>query len=246
MNKGPYGISSQISQQPLTIFVSAASQSVAGSLVSSVQQAFDMLPSITAGAVSIRLIGQTSAGGTLSNKMVLAPFEIRGNTSNRGTNGCGSLVFNNVQGRTKLLTCAIATQVNGNAVVYEYCGGHHHVENIISEMPTPAEPIDYSAGGNIDQGRGVMALWGSQVSVYSSRFSGRRYALRASYGGATLECRDCTGDKNSIGVGARFGGLVTVHGSSPWGFNRTASMSGGIVSDEGLIIAGNSASGGAK
>lgn len=242
MSSGPYGIGKLSTTRDLVIHWSVnGNDNGSGDFSSPLLTAgavLDRLPKILTNDVTIRVIGHHTQSLIITDRLVLGTLTIAGHSGNRTTNGIGDLIMQNVHGVTRTVGLTINSNDDSTAMLYEYCGGHHYVDNVISEKPLPDGVVDYTQyTGNIDQGRGLMALWGSHVSVYNSRFSGRRYGVRASYGGASLEVRNCDGTNNAIGAGARFGGTVTIYDGCPSGnIARLSSISSGKIIEGGLVL----------
>ena len=85
-------------------------------------------------------------------------------------------------------------------------------------------------GGPLSETRGLLADYGSTVSVSNCDFSGKRYGVRSNYQSQVFMSDNNTGSGNHIGVATRWGGrLNAYYGGLPGGATAMSTNSGGTI-----------------
>lgn len=120
----------------------------------------------------------------------------------------------------KNITTTVKT-ANGQSFRFRRCAPYVEVINAKAESDPS---IEKGADGVI----GLLADYGSQVFVKNFECSGKRYAIRSNYL-SRIYSIDNTGSDNTFGVGARWGGIVSIFGTQPTGDFNLSADSGGIV-----------------
>lgn len=241
---GAFGLDRHFSRRDRTIYVSTdADGSGTGDLqkpFNTLAEAVDNIPTTVTHNYAIRIIGHFSEPLIIEGRNILKNLQIRGHSGNNQANSLRFIRMVNVQGRTNINNLSTATEFGDNGFYFEGCAGYHRIDGCRSVADLPPPPVTYwYTGGSIDQGRGVMALYGSSVAVYNTVLANRRYGVRVSYNGM-CETRDTSGH-NAIGNGIRFNGMISTHGTQCTGEHGNNSVKyGGIITDaDGAVIVGN-------
>lgn len=78
---------------------------------------------------------------------------------------------------------------------------------------------------------GLLADYGSQVMVRGCDFGGKRYGMRSNYL-SRIFSHNNTGSNSTFGLGARWGGIMSIYGTQPTGDTDRTNSSSGIIAFE--------------
>lgn len=159
------------------------------------------------------------------NKVILGVLTVRGATSDRYAHTIRDAYTRNVQGHFVIENIHSSKTTAGVHFRYSASGPRMELFNASGSGVVSEEP---ASSGN----QGVLADYGSSVTVENSQFDYKDYALRSNYG-SNLVSRDNMGAGNTHGAGARFGGRIELYGTAPSGYGGdTTFSSGGTVVHE--------------
>lgn len=161
---------------------------------------------------------------SLGHLTVQGTLTIKGSSGDRDRHKIYRLRGDTVIGHLRIehITTTVKN-ASGPSFWFERCP-YVEVENCVVESD-PA--IEKTPSGVI----GLLADYGSNVFVTGSHFTGKRYGMRANYL-SRIFSRDNTGENNTFGLGARWGGILSTHGTQPEGDTMLTNSSGGIITHE--------------
>lgn len=163
----------------------------------------------------------------VQNKTILGLLTVRGSTSDRYAHTIRDAYTINVQGHYLIENIHSSKTTPGVSFRYAASGPRMELDNVSGTGEVTDEP--HSSGN-----QGVLADYGSSVTVENSKFDYKDYAIRSNYG-SNVVSRNNAGTGNTHGIGARFGGRVEIHGTIPHGYESTTTFSSGgtIVHETG-------------
>lgn len=197
--------------------------------VATLARAVDLIPDVIhrGHIVTITLgIGEWDEDFRVANKTVHGELILQGSTADPTLHRVRRIEGDTITGNLKVHYLESTLQ-GINAIRFYRCSYVHayRLRNIDATASTTS--------GNV----GLLSDEGSNVFAEECHFTGKRYALRANYL-AKLFSRNNTGDNNEYGIGARWGGHVSLFGTQPTGraANQDATSGGLIVESDGSKI----------
>lgn len=158
----------------------------------------------------------------ISNKLIYGELTIQGTTENRLNHKVIKVYCEKLIGKANFLNITTTTvDASGPSFEFSECTPHMYVKN----CEALADPL---VEKGVTRVIGLLADYGSQVYVEDSHFPGKRYGIRSNYLSRVFS-KNNTGDGNSFGVGARWGGIVSIYGTNPTGDIEYNTDSGGII-----------------
>ena len=189
------------------------------------KKAVSMIPDVIAHDHKVTInvgIGEWNEQINIENKVVHGTLEIIGVTDNRENHKISDLRLNNITGYS-IVKNLYATKQSGTSFRFNRCAPHVLVENV--------EGYGSPETGNTDEGYiGLLADYGSNVMLRYSHFENKRYGYRCNYLSRIFSSNN-TGSGNTFGVGARWGGIVHLYGTTPTGSTIHTTSSGGLIVD---------------
>lgn len=170
--------------------------------------------------------GEWTEDLVLTNRQAYGSIIIQGSTGDRANHKVHRINCERLFGTVTIRHLTTTKKDNtGPSIRFESCAPYIVVQDVLTE-PGPGETEGGSPGGVAVVG--LLADHGSAVRVLDSEFSEKRYGLRSNYL-SRIFSQNNTGEGNHRGLGARFGGIVAVHGSQPDGATPYSVTSGGLI-----------------
>lgn len=198
-----------------------------------IAHAVSLIPDVVRDEYNIYLLpGEYDENVSVARKTIQSVFRLGGATNDRSLYRVRKVIFDRVQGQAYMQNMVSTVDVeNERSFEFRGSGPMMFAQNLEC---TPDN------GGPFDQTRGLLADYGSIVSVSNCDFSGKRYGVRSNNRSQTYLTSSNTGTGNQVGIAARWGAFLGVnYGTLPTGDTPMSTNSGGIISVGHGAIVGN-------
>ena len=189
-----------------------------------IAHAISLVPDVVRHQHRILLLpGEYPEDVRLSNKVSHGSIRLGGATADRSLYRVRTVTFDRVQGQAYMqnMTSTVAETAGERSFEFRGSGPMMFATNLAT---TP------DVGGPLSETRGLLADYGSTVSVSNCDFSGKRYGVRSNYQSQVFMSDNNTGSGNHIGVATRWGGrLNAYYGGLPAGATAMSTNSGGTI-----------------
>ena len=198
-----------------------------------IAHAVSLIPDVVRDEHNIYLLpGEYDENVSVARKTIQSVFRLGGATNDRSLYRVRKVIFDRVQGQAYMQNMVSTVDVeNERSFEFRGSGPMMFAQNLEC---TPDN------GGPFDQTRGLLADYGSIVSVSNCDFSGKRYGVRSNNRSQTYLTSSNTGTGNQVGIAARWGAFLGAnYGTLPTGDTPMSTNSGGIISVGHGAIVGN-------